>query len=158
MKFRLLSVASQLFSKALRLHYSFFSGKILSVRAICVNEKNQVYLVRHSYTPGWHLPGGGVDNGVSVDEALLKELYEEGNLAVVNRPVLRRVYLNAKGSRREHIVLFTVQVVQQEAFSRSFEIMEGKFFSLGELPQELDSGCHRRILEWVVGEFLAREW
>ena len=158
MKLHLASAVSRLFSKILRLHYSFFSGKILSVRAICTDPENRIYLVRHSYTPGWHLPGGGVDNGVSVEEALAAELREEGNLQILGKPMLKYVYLNVDCSRRENIVLFTAQVSQPDGFSRNFEIIEGRFFSMAELPPDLDPACQRRIQEWVIGEFGAAAW
>lgn len=158
MKFHLVSTVSRLFSKVLRLRYSFFSGKILSVRAVCTDQESRIYLVRHSYTPGWHLPGGGVDNGASVEEALSNELREEGNLSLIGKPVLQHIYLNAKGSRREHIVLFTARVQQLEPFSGSLEIIEGRFFAVAELPDDLDPACRQRIQEWVVGEFGAAAW
>lgn len=158
MKFHLASAASRLFSKALRLRYSFFSGKILSVRALCTDEENRIYLVRHSYTPGWHLPGGGVDNGMSVEMALCNELKEEGNLAILGRPVLQHIYLNVKGSRREHVVLFTAKVQQHNVFQGTMEIVEGRFFSVAELPRDMDPACQRRIQEWVVGEFGEATW
>ncbi|MEM9842987.1 MAG: NUDIX domain-containing protein, partial [Pseudomonadota bacterium] len=35
----------------------------LGVRAIVENAEGQVLLVRHTYTPGLYLPGGGVERG-----------------------------------------------------------------------------------------------
>ena len=37
----------------------FAGGATIGVRAMVMNDKNEVLLVRHTYTPGWHLPGGG---------------------------------------------------------------------------------------------------
>jgi|GEM_PF-236624 len=149
---------SRMVSHILLLRYSLFSGKILSVRAICTDNGRQIYLVRHSYTPGWHLPGGAVDNGMSAEEALQQELEEEGNLLAVTRPVLRHVYLQAGASQREHIMLYTVSVRQDRVFEGNLEIVEGRFFSLDEIPSDVDPSAARRICEWVVGEFKDREW
>ena len=44
---------------------------------------NSVFLIRHTYVPGWQLPGGGVEIGETLVEALARELAEEGNIALI---------------------------------------------------------------------------
>ena len=48
-------------------------GMTLGVRALLVADGG-VVLVRHTYTPGWYLPGGGVERGESVAEAVRREV------------------------------------------------------------------------------------
>ncbi|PZU80721.1 MAG: DNA mismatch repair protein MutT [Shinella sp.] len=158
MKLHLASFVSKLISHLLLLRYSLFSGKILSVRALCTDASSRIYLVRHTYTLGWHLPGGGVDNGMSAKEALLKELREEGNLVAITDPVLQQVYLTTNIPRREHIIFYTASVSQEQVFNGNLEISEGRFFAIDALPADLDPAAQRRISEWVIGEFKAQEW
>ncbi|WP_077548645.1 NUDIX domain-containing protein [Pseudorhizobium flavum] len=132
---------------------TLFSGKILAVRAICLNEDNRIFLVKHTYTPGWHLPGGGVTNGMSVLETLEKELREEGNLRLASPPHLRQIFFNRDASAREHIVLYTVAVTQSGETGPSLEIAEGRFFPLHALPDDTDAATLRRIQEMRVGSF-----
>ena len=41
----------------------------------------QILLVKHSYIPGWHLPGGGVDHGEDIHTAAIREVYEETGIS-----------------------------------------------------------------------------
>lgn len=144
---------SHAFSILLRVRNMLFSGKILAVRAICLNEEDRVFLVKHTYTPGWHLPGGGVTNGMSVLETLEKELREEGNLRMASPPRLHQIFFNQKASTREHIALYTATVTQSGEIGPSIEIAEGKFFSLHALPEHTDAATLRRIQEMKAGSF-----
>lgn len=49
----------------------------VSVKALIVNEQDQVLIVREHGHDWWDLPGGGVDHGESIKEALTRELAEE---------------------------------------------------------------------------------
>jgi 8-oxo-dGTP pyrophosphatase MutT (NUDIX family) len=40
--------------------------------------------------PGWQLPGGGVEPGETMAEALARELVEEGNIEILEPPVFNR--------------------------------------------------------------------
>lgn len=53
---------------------------VLGVAALVEDEGGRVLLVRHSYNPGWRLPGGGVDRGEPPEDAVLRELSEEVGL------------------------------------------------------------------------------
>lgn len=63
----------------------------LGVRAIVFDEKkNSVFLVKHTYVPGWQLPGGGVERGETFIETLEKELREECNIVLKGSPGFSR--------------------------------------------------------------------
>ncbi|HRE19864.1 MAG TPA: NUDIX domain-containing protein, partial [Rhabdaerophilum sp.] len=55
-------------------------GMTLGVRAAVLDGAGRVFLVRHAYIEGWHLPGGGVERGQSARAALEAELREEANI------------------------------------------------------------------------------
>src|SRR5438309_763609 len=61
----------------LHLYRRLAHGTTTGVRAMVIDGAGRVFLVKHSYVPGWHLPGGGVDRGESVSTALARELVEE---------------------------------------------------------------------------------
>src|SRR5204863_10159664 len=70
------------------LYWRFVRGMTLGVRGIVIDGAGAVFLVKHSYVAGWHLPGGGVEVGETVEEALARELGEEGNITLTGPPTL----------------------------------------------------------------------
>ena len=67
-------------TRSMHLVFIFTRGMTLGVRAACFDQQGRVFLVRHTYLPGWHLPGGGVERDETALQALAKEIREEGNL------------------------------------------------------------------------------
>ena len=84
----------------------------LGVRAVLTREGAagpEVFLVRHSYVPGWHLPGGAVEAGETVADAVAREIREECALEVTGTPELFGLYFNRVASRRDHVAVFRVR-------------------------------------------------
>src|ERR1700730_5843944 len=61
-------------------HGRLARGMTLGVRAMVIGPDGRIFLVKHSYMSGWHMPGGGVETGETLIDALVRELREEGNL------------------------------------------------------------------------------
>ena len=127
--------------------YFFIKGMTVGVRAACFDRSGRVFLVRHSYIPGWHMPGGGVERYETVLEALAKELREEGNLLLTAPPVLLHVYYNRRTSKRDHVVFFRCEVEQTAPRLKDHEIVESGFFPLDALPDSTTSATRRRLAE-----------
>ena len=126
-------------------------GMTLGVRAAILDPKEGVLLVRHSYAPGWLFPGGGVERGETVGQAIAKELREEGNLELTAPPQLMHVYFNQRTSKRDHVVFYRCEVRQTTPRLKNHEIVEAGFFPLDGLPAGTTSATHRRLKE-LAGE------
>ncbi len=50
-----------------------------SLKALVLNDKGQVLLVRESGRDIWDIPGGGIDHGESIEDVIRRELKEEVN-------------------------------------------------------------------------------
>lgn len=80
----------------------------LGVRGVVEDASGQVLLVRHTYVPGWHLPGGGVEKGEPCIDALRRELAEEGGVVLQETPTLLGVYSNHLSFPNDHVLLYRV--------------------------------------------------
>jgi ADP-ribose pyrophosphatase YjhB (NUDIX family) len=122
-------------------------GMTLGVRAACFDDRGRIFLVRHTYVPGWYMPGGGVERGETALEALRKELREEGNLEVRGEIAFFHVYFNRNASRRDHVLLYRVTVEQTAPRAPDREIAESGFFALDALPKDTTASTLRRLRE-----------
>ena len=123
-------------------------GMTLGVRGAVLDGDGQVFLVKHTYVPGWYLPGGGVDPGETIGEAMARELVEEGNIAVTAPPQLIGLYQNRDISRRDHVAFFLIRAFAQAGPRLADgEIAEAGFFPLEALPPDTTKATHRRLAE-----------
>ncbi|WP_437178656.1 NUDIX domain-containing protein [Labrys neptuniae] len=123
-------------------------GMTLGVRAAVLDGQGRVFLVRHTYVPGWYLPGGGVETGETALEALARELDEEGHIHLDASPELQGLYWNREISRRDHIAFFLVRhYTQAQPRLPDHEIAEAGFFPLDALPEETTQATRRRLDE-----------
>ncbi|MFC4172216.1 NUDIX domain-containing protein [Microvirga sp. GCM10011540] len=134
-------------------------GLTLGVRGAVLDPQGRVFLIRHTYVAGWHLPGGGVETGETPLQALKRELHEEARIDIAAPPQLFGVFFNARVSRRDHVLVYVIRdftVVEPKQPDR--EIAEAGFFPLDALPEGTTAATRRRLAEIVSGEPLAETW
>jgi len=119
----------------------------LGVRALVVNEKGEVLLVEHTYMPGWHLPGGGVERGETAEAALARELVEEAGVRVIGRPSLRAVHASLGRSRGDHVLLYRIEAWEACKATSRWEILRLGWFAPTRLPEGTTALTRRRIAE-----------
>jgi ADP-ribose pyrophosphatase YjhB (NUDIX family) len=145
-------------SRGLHFYWRFSRPATLGTRAIVVDGTGRIFLVKHSYVEGWHLPGGGVETGETLLEALARELAEEGNIRLGAAPQLFGIYFNKRISRRDHVALFIVRDFRQDGPRPNHEIVEHGFFSLDALPQDTSRGTRARVAEVFGGAAVSELW
>ena len=145
--------------KFVHLYWRMSRGMTLGVRGLVIDAQGRVFLVKHTYISGWHLPGGGVEPGETVLEALARELKEEGNIELIEPPILHGLFLNLRISRRDHVALFVVRHFRQPAPPvPDREIMAHGFFAPDALPSDASPGTRARIAEVMTGAAMSRHW
>ncbi|WP_244631051.1 NUDIX domain-containing protein [Aureimonas sp. ME7] len=129
----------------------------LGVRLLGHDERGHVFLVRHVHRAGWFLPGGGVERGETAAEAAIREAREEGNLRLDGPLALVGIFRNPL-QRGDHVVLFHASVRALGEKRADREIAEGRFFDVGELPEDISPATSRRIREWRGDLALPADW
>ncbi len=131
----------------------------IGVRAMVEDETGALLLLRHTYVPGWHFPGGGVDPGETIEEAVERELDEEAGLRLTGRPQLVGIYLNRSLGNRDHVVLFRCPLWKRvRDFQPNFEIAQCRFFAQPDLPPDVSRGTRRRLDELSGGYDKSPYW
>ena len=155
----LVRLAEPVTRRLLHFYWRFTRSVTLGVRALVRDREGRIFLVKHSYVSGWHLPGGGVEPGEMIAAALTRELREEGNIEIAGAPRLFAVYFNAKISRRDHVALFVVEDFRQPSPPRSnAEIIDHGFFPPAALPDGTTPATRARIAEVLEGKGISELW
>ena len=145
--------------RLLHVYWRFARAMTLGVRALVIDEDGRIFLVKHSYVSGWHLPGGGVEAGETLGEALARELREEGNIEITAPPQLHGLFFNNRASRRDHVALFVVRAFRQSAAPvPDREIVAHGFFAPDALPNDTTAATRARIIEVLGGAPVSERW
>jgi ADP-ribose pyrophosphatase YjhB (NUDIX family) len=145
--------------RAFHLYWRFARGMTLGVRAVVLDDQNRVFLVKHSYVAGWHLPGGGVEVGETFHGALKRELAEEARIEPLGDPVLHGIFFNSHVSRRDHVAVYLIRQFRQDRLPEpNHEIVACGFFEPSSLPAETTEGTRLRISEVLEGKAPITTW
>lgn len=139
-------------------YYRQSRGMTLGTRTVVIGEKGDILLVRHTYAPGWLLPGGGVERGETIQDAAVHEIREEAGIIAREEPKLMGLYLNDAQFRGDHVACLVLRNFTSEAFQPNAEIAEARFFDPAKLPEGTTGGTRRRIAEALGGAIVSWRW
>lgn len=126
---------------------------IVGVGAIIIKGE-EVLLARRGKEPGygqWSIPGGAVNLGERLEEAVIREVWEEVNLTIrVGEVVeiLNRIFRDADGKVQYHYVLvdFLCEYLSGEE-KPSSDALEVQWVPLSEIPRHRLPGKTRRVIQ-----------
>jgi ADP-ribose pyrophosphatase YjhB (NUDIX family) len=131
----------------------------LGAQGVIIDAEDRVLLVRHSYRPGWFFPGGGVEWGETLEEALARELEEEVGVTLTAPPVLHGMFSNGTNFPGDHIAVFIIRAwARQENYRRKGEIAEAEMFAPNDVPETTDKGTRNRLAEIFDAARLDPKW
>ena len=126
---------------------------IVGVGAIIVKGE-EVLLARRGREPGygeWSIPGGAVKLGETLEEAVVREVCEEVNLAIrVGEvvEVLERIFRDPEGRVQYHYVLvdFLCEYLSGEV-KPSSDALEARWLPVSEISRQRLPGKTKRVIQ-----------
>jgi 8-oxo-dGTP diphosphatase len=113
----------------------------VGVHAVIIDELSHVLLLKATYgAQGWNLPGGAVDPGETIHQALLRECREELGVDV-EILYLSGVYYHAQYESQSCV--FRCKILNEASINLSSEHSEYCYFTL----EELNSIQYQRVMD-----------
>lgn len=117
----------------------------LTVDAIIEIDSGIILIKRKNPPPGWAIPGGFVDYGETLEDAVIREAKEETGLDIA---LVRQLhtYSDPKRDPRHHTVSTIFIVTASGNPVAADDALEVKIFTRDNLPEDI-AFDHRKILE-----------
>ncbi len=130
----------------------------LGERGVVVDAEGRVLLVEHTYVPGWHFPGGGVERGETAVQSLGRELEEEAGVQPTAEPRLVSVHSNHRSYPGDHVLVYLVEVWSPCPATSRGEIHQVRWFALDHLPPGVTPATRARLAEIFGGQDSDPNW
>lgn len=130
-------------------------------------DDNKLLLIAHKKNDSiyWLLPGGGVDYGESLEEALKREFLEELNVHVtVGKPAMLSDSIDPDGERHIiNICFFCHHSKGNYKLGKDKRLNDYRFFKIEELPKlQIFPPVNEKLASLVAGaesvEYLGKLW
>lgn len=113
-------------------HYTYYPNQVVGAIGV-IHQNGQVLLERRAIEPGygrWGLPGGMAEQGESISNCLIREIYEETGLHIRVKQLL-----DVLGGVDVCIVGYEAEIIGGSLI-KSAESIELQWFAIHEIPFE----------------------
>lgn len=144
----------------LKIAYALYGGYLfirkplaLGVRVVLIRN-NEVLLIRHTYHDDWFIPGGGVEKNETLEEAAIREIWEEAGTKI-NSLSLMGVYSNLTKFKNDHVVVYYCDDFEIIEKRKNLEIDDVSLFDIHKLPDNMNTGSRKRVEEFMAKQYPA---
>lgn len=133
---------------------------VVGIAAVARSSDGRVLLVRRADTGTWALPGGTLEWGEELADALPREIEEETGATYVRFERVTGVYSKPERDVRFHAVTVCVAIEVAEPVKgpkNPLEIREAKLFAVDDVPAELANGMRDMFDDALRGDAVAFE-
>jgi ADP-ribose pyrophosphatase YjhB (NUDIX family) len=146
----------QLFWDIKNVVFSLLNKTTIGTRTLII-KNNQILLVKHTYMPGWYIPGGAVDCGEITLEAAKREAFEETGITLLELELVG-VYYNTAQKRNDYVIFYICKDFVEGEMKPNSEIAEQKWFAIDKLPPDISESTKRRIDEYLGKRAIDGKW
>lgn len=151
--------AGQFVTKAMQTYWRNTRALTLGAQGCALTPDNRVLLIKHTYRPGWHFPGGGVEKNETILSALTREMREEAGVVFGAPPELFAIYANFRAFPGDHIALYVIRDWRQPTAPRpNAEIAAHGLFPADALPDDTHPPTRARLEEILEGAPASPNW
>ncbi len=140
-----------------RAFYERLPQKRMAAGCIFVNSNGDVLLVKPTYKEGWEIPGGVVEDDESPKTCCEREVLEEIGLEITVKRLLvvdYNSYPQEPHKTEALMFLFDGGLLSDKDLSMiqlcDDELSQWEFFSVDNLPQDMNLGLRNRIIQAVA--------
>jgi len=139
-------------------------GPVVAVAGVIFNEKKEVVLIKRGAEPRkgeWSIPGGSVELGEKLEDALVREVEEECSLKVEPGPIvsqIERIEYDSSGKIKYHYVIldYACRYVGGDLISGS-DAAEAKWVNINEVDNMPLTNELKQIVKSAFGKILVNE-
>ena len=137
----------------LHLYWRFSRGLTIGVRGLVVDGTGRVFLVKHSYVAGWHLPGGGVEVGETLARRWRGSCAKRATSNLARRRNFSPSTSTGEFRARDHVALYVVRSFHQSSAAAAEPRNRGARLFRCRMPCRADTarGTRERIAEVLGG-------
>jgi len=157
-KARMRRLTERVVTRSFQSYWRFSRGLTLGAQGLVIDPDGRILLIQHTYRPGWHFPGGGVERNETVESALARELIEEAAVEITGPPALFGIYANFRAFPSDHVSLFVIRSFVRRPFIATQEIAAAEFFPRDALPEGTIGPVRRRLAEVLDGAAPSPHW
>jgi len=141
----LINISNKILLPLVKLYWFIFRPKTSGAK--CVVEHNgKILLIRNNYgKKKWNLPGGGIRKNEDPKNAIKREVKEETGLDIYDIKFLGD-FVSEVEYIKDRVYCFSAKTNTDKLNLHKYEIIEGDWFSLQDIPEPLGIVA-RRIMK-----------